>query len=56
MRTGGAISAQMARLAGLIEQDGRLARRVREIERQLDAKREEAAAELSNRAGSKRVR
>ena len=56
MRTGGAISAQVARLPGLIEQDGRLARRVREIERRLDAKREEAAAELSNRAGSKLVR
>ena len=56
MRTGGAISAQVARLAGLIQQDDQLARRVREIERRRDAKRAEAAAGLKNRAGGKLIR
>ena len=53
MRTGGAIRAQVARLAALIEQDGRLARRVRAMERRLDAKRAEAAAGVRNHAGGK---
>jgi len=43
--TGGAISAQMARLPALLKGDPRLARKVRRIERRLEERREEAAGE-----------
>lgn len=45
--TGGAISAQVARLPGLLKGDARLARKVRQIERQLEERRAQAAGEWS---------
>ena len=43
MTTGGAVSAQLARLPALVLKDRQLARRVREIERLLDARRNKEA-------------
>ena len=44
MTTGGAVSAQVARLTELVRKDRQLARRARKIERLLDARRDEEAS------------
>lgn len=54
--TGGAISAQVARLPGLLEGDARLARKVRQIERRLEERRAQAAGEWSALAPGKTER
>lgn len=51
--TGGAISAQVARLPGLLAGDARLARKVRQTERRLAERRAQAAGEWSALAPGK---
>ena len=52
MSTGGAVSAQLARLPELIRTEARLGRRVGAIERLLDEKRAEAASGASRNGKS----